>query len=44
VIRTDYYEAMKRLAAEKREKYGVATPKLGLQKIREIYKTEGIVN
>jgi Zn-dependent peptidase ImmA (M78 family) len=43
VIRTDYYEAMKRLAAEKREKYGVATPKLGLQKIREIYKTEGIV-
>ncbi len=40
--RTQYYEAMKRLADEKREMHGLATGKLGLQKMREIYKTEGI--
>ena len=40
--RTPYYEAMKRLADEKREQYGLATERLGLQKMREIYKAEGI--
>jgi Zn-dependent peptidase ImmA (M78 family) len=40
--RTQYYEAMKRLADEKRQTYGLATEKLGLQKMREIYKAEGI--
>jgi Zn-dependent peptidase ImmA (M78 family) len=40
--RTEYYEAMKRLADEKRDMYGLATEKLGLQKMREIYKSEGI--
>ncbi len=40
--RTQYYEAMKRLADEKRERYCLATAKLGLQKMREIYKAEGI--
>lgn len=43
MFRTEYYEAMKRLAAEKRELYSISTDKLGLQKIREIYKDEGIV-
>jgi Zn-dependent peptidase ImmA (M78 family) len=40
--RSQYYDAMKRLASEKREKYGLATEKLGLQKMRDIYKAEGI--
>jgi Zn-dependent peptidase ImmA (M78 family) len=40
--RGQYYEAMKRLAGEKRDTYGLATEKLGLQKMREIYKAEGI--
>jgi Zn-dependent peptidase ImmA (M78 family) len=40
--RTQYYEEMKRLAAEKRERYNLGTEKLGLQKMREIYKAEGI--
>lgn len=43
MLRTEYYEAMKRLAAEKRELYNITTDKLGLQQIRRIYKTEGIV-
>jgi Zn-dependent peptidase ImmA (M78 family) len=33
---------MKRLAAEKREHYKISTDKLGLQKLREVYKAEGI--
>lgn len=40
--RTEYYEAMKKLAGEKREQYHLADEKLGLQKIREVYKAEGI--
>lgn len=40
--RTEYYEAMKQLAGEKREKYDIAGGKLGLQKMRDIYKAEGI--
>jgi len=40
--RTEYYEAMKRLAAEKREQYSLNTEKLGLQRMRELYKSEGI--
>lgn len=40
--RTEYYEAMKRLAGEKRHTYDIADGKLGLQKMREIYKAEGI--
>jgi Zn-dependent peptidase ImmA (M78 family) len=43
VYRTEYYEAMKRLAAEKRELYSITTDKLGLQRIRAVYKAEGIV-
>lgn len=40
--RWDYYEAMKVLAARKRLQYDVCTEKLGLQKVREIYRSEGI--
>jgi Zn-dependent peptidase ImmA (M78 family) len=42
VRRTDYYEAMKTLAAKKREQYRVRTEALGLQKVRTIYKAEGV--
>ena len=40
--RTEYYEAMKKLAGEKRDKYDLAHEKLGLQKMRGIYKAEGV--
>lgn len=40
--RADYYEAMKTLAAQKRRQFKVATGTLGLQKVRIIYKTEGV--
>lgn len=40
--RTEYYQAMKQLAGEKREKYDIASTKLGLQTMRDIYKAEGI--
>lgn len=40
--RTSYYEAMKQLAGMKREKYDIAGGKLGLQRMRDIYKAEGI--
>ena len=40
--RADYYEAMKLLAAQKRRQYAVVTDSLGLQKVRAIYKSEGI--
>lgn len=33
---------MKLLAAEKRQKYSIATASLGLKKIREVYKAEGV--
>jgi Zn-dependent peptidase ImmA (M78 family) len=33
---------MKLLAAEKRQKYSITTAELGLKKIREVYKAEGI--
>ena len=40
--RSEYYEAMKVLAAEKRQKYNITTASLGLKKIREVYKAERI--
>jgi Zn-dependent peptidase ImmA (M78 family) len=42
VSRSQYYDAMKVLAAEKRQKYGITTASLGLKRIREVYKVEGI--
>jgi Zn-dependent peptidase ImmA (M78 family) len=42
VSRSEYYEAMKLLAAEKRQKHNITTASLGLKKIREVYKAEGI--
>jgi len=42
VFRSQYYEAMKLLAAEKRQKYSISTASLGLKKIREVYKAEGV--
>jgi Zn-dependent peptidase ImmA (M78 family) len=42
MLRSQYYEAMKRLAAEKRREHGISTDTLGLQKIRDVYKSEGI--
>lgn len=42
MFRSQYYEAMKRLAAEKRLEHGISTDSLGLQKIRDVYKSEGI--
>lgn len=41
--RADHYETMKLLAAQKRKQHGVVTARLGLQKIRAIYKAESIV-
>jgi Zn-dependent peptidase ImmA (M78 family) len=43
VRRADHYETMKLLAAQKRKQHGVVTARLGLQKIRAIYKAESIV-
>lgn len=42
MFRSQYYEVMKLLAAEKRQKYGISTASLGLKKIREVYKAEGV--
>jgi Zn-dependent peptidase ImmA (M78 family) len=42
VFRSQYYDAMKLLAAEKRQKYTIATASLGLKRIREVYKAEGV--
>ena len=42
MFRSQYYEAMKLLAAEKRLKYSIATASLGLKRIREVYKAEGV--
>jgi len=42
VSRSEYYETMKLLAAEKRAKHGISTSMLGLQKVRDIYKSEGV--
>lgn len=36
------YEQLKTLAREKRAQYGVVTAELGLQKVRSIYRAEGI--
>jgi Zn-dependent peptidase ImmA (M78 family) len=36
------YDELKALAREKRQQYGVATRKLGLTKVREIYRGEGV--
>lgn len=38
----DYYHQMKQLAQQKRAEFDVDTSKLGLKKIREIYKQEKI--
>ena len=40
--RSEYYDAMKLLAAEKRQKYSIATASLGLKRLREVYKAEGV--
>lgn len=40
--RSQYYAAMKLLAAEKRQAYAIETEGFGLRKMREIYKSEGI--
>ncbi len=40
--RGDYYNAMKLLAAEKRDHYSVETSTFGLRAVRQIYKAEGI--
>jgi Zn-dependent peptidase ImmA (M78 family) len=42
VSRSEYYEAMKLLAADKRRKYSITTASLGLKKIREVYKAENV--
>jgi len=42
VGRTDYYNAMKSLAREKREFYGVTTASFGLSNVRRIYRAESI--
>jgi Zn-dependent peptidase ImmA (M78 family) len=39
----NYYEALKRLAREKRESFGITTEKLNLTAIKGIYRAEGIV-
>ena len=36
------YEQLKALASQKRSKYGVVTTEFGLQKVRSIYRDEGI--
>jgi Zn-dependent peptidase ImmA (M78 family) len=36
------YAPLKRLAYEKRQAYGIKTQSLGLQKIRKVYKAEGV--
>ena len=40
--RSEYYETMNLLAAEKRAKHGISTSTLGLQKVRDVYKSEGV--
>jgi Zn-dependent peptidase ImmA (M78 family) len=40
--RRAYYEELQQLARAKRAKYGVHTSSFGLQKVRAIYKEEGI--
>ncbi len=40
--RGEYYESMKLLAAHKRQQYGILTESLGLQRLRSIYRAEGI--
>ena len=40
--RAVYYEEMKRLAHELRERYGMATGDVSLSRVRAIYKAEGI--
>lgn len=42
MFRSQYYDAMKLLAAEKRQKYSIETASLGLKRIREVYKAEGV--
>ena len=42
MFRRQYYDAMKLLAAEKRQKYSIRTASLGLKRIREVYKAEGV--
>ena len=42
MFRSQYYDAMKLLAAEKRLKYSISTASLGLKRIREVYKAEGV--
>jgi Zn-dependent peptidase ImmA (M78 family) len=42
VFRSQYYDAMKLLAAEKRLEYSISTASLGLKRIREVYKAEGV--
>jgi Zn-dependent peptidase ImmA (M78 family) len=40
--RSEYYEALKALAREKREALGIETSALGLRQVRKIYRAEGI--
>lgn len=40
--RSEYYEALKALAREKREAFGIRTSALGLREVRRIYRAEGI--
>lgn len=42
MFRSQYYDAMKLLAAEKRLEYSISTASLGLKRIREVYKAEGV--
>ncbi len=42
MFRSEYYESMKALAAEKRAAYSVTTKTLSLSTVRRIYKAEGI--
>lgn len=39
---TEYYDSMRQLAQLKRQQYGLKTSELGLNKMRSIYKAEGI--
>lgn len=40
--RSEYYEALKALAREKRETFGIETSALGLREVRRVYRAEGI--
>ncbi len=42
MTRSDYYESLKQLARQKRDRHQVVTSALGLREVRAIYKAEGV--